>query len=273
MSDFKETHTDSVSITTTAQNMAPVADAGLDIPAIEGDQVELDGSGSSDPDSSVVLTYSWTQKSGANVILSDATAEKPTFTAPAAPDTLTFELVVNDGFLDSAPSTVTVMVMDFTARPNCSNAHSNIKDDLLWAPDGNFSRAIRVQGLLQENGGENKELSVKVTSVTQDEDPLGLGASDEEPDAVIRNASFNEADYDTQALKDQVLLRKQRDDAADGRVYIINFMATNVVSGLSCNGTVRMCAPIKKRERVNRRWESGKCINSGQGYSTDRPVQ
>ena len=43
------------------------------------------------------LTYQWTQTGGTAVTLSSGTAVKPTFTAPASPATLTFQLVVNDG--------------------------------------------------------------------------------------------------------------------------------------------------------------------------------
>jgi hypothetical protein len=56
------------------------------------------------------LTYAWTQTGGSSVTLSSATAVQPTFTAPTGPATLTFQLVVNDGTVNSSPASVTITV-------------------------------------------------------------------------------------------------------------------------------------------------------------------
>jgi len=90
-------------------NHAPVADAG---PAQTVDQeqtVTLDGSASSDPDGDHLI-YRWKQTAGTPVTLSDAGGVKPTFTAPKKEDTLTFQLIVSDGLLDSPPATVTIKI-------------------------------------------------------------------------------------------------------------------------------------------------------------------
>ena len=78
----------------------------------------LDGSGSSDPEGDTI-TYAWTQVDGAgdplpagpdHVTLSSATAQKPTFTAPAT-GTLHFQLVVTDPFGAASPAdTVDIFV-------------------------------------------------------------------------------------------------------------------------------------------------------------------
>ncbi|OEU79872.1 MAG: hypothetical protein BA865_12325, partial [Desulfobacterales bacterium S5133MH4] len=63
-------------------NQEPTSDAGEDQTVKAGDTVTLNGSNSSDPDYGIPL-YEWTQTDeGTSVTLSDATAVKPTFTAP-----------------------------------------------------------------------------------------------------------------------------------------------------------------------------------------------
>lgn len=87
--------TDNVRVTVQNANLAPLADAGTDVQAAAGARVELNGAGSRDNDGDP-LTYQWTQTLGPSVTLSDRTAIKPTFTAPASAASLEFTLVVTD---------------------------------------------------------------------------------------------------------------------------------------------------------------------------------
>jgi len=90
-------------------NHHPVANAGSDLTVNVYSAVNLDGSLSSDPDNDP-LTYKWsilTRPAGSTAILSDTTAQKPDFTADKIGD-YTIQLIVNDGQVDSAPSTVTL---------------------------------------------------------------------------------------------------------------------------------------------------------------------
>ncbi len=96
-----------------SDNRAPIADAGADQTVNEGDTVTLDGSASFDPDGDEI-TYSWSQLGGEPVILDDLTSATPQFTAPTDPadPVLLFELIVNDGELDSEPDTTTVTIAE-----------------------------------------------------------------------------------------------------------------------------------------------------------------
>jgi formylglycine-generating enzyme required for sulfatase activity len=92
------------------ENKPPIADAGLDQSVAVNTLVQLDGSGSRDPEGAS-LTYSWRQVEGpVDVELSDPAVVKPTFT-PTVAGEYVFELVVNDGFLDSEPDSVVVVVL------------------------------------------------------------------------------------------------------------------------------------------------------------------
>jgi hypothetical protein len=95
-----------------------------------GDDILLDGSGSSDADGDH-LTYKWTLTgpAGSTAKLSDAANAKPKFTADKAGD-FTVKLVVNDGQIDSDATTVKITVADNDAKPLASPTSS----DALVAP-------------------------------------------------------------------------------------------------------------------------------------------
>ncbi len=106
-----------VTVTISAINDPPTADAGPDQTVTVQHTVTLDGSASSDVNSDT-LTYSWSFVSTpveSSVTLSDPTIANPTFT----PDLLgnyVLQLVVNDGLVDSEPSTVTITAEPATVR-------------------------------------------------------------------------------------------------------------------------------------------------------------
>ncbi len=90
--------TDSVIINVTHENKPPVSDSGHDQTVNDNIVVVLDGSGSYDTDDAIV-SFLWSQTSGAPVSLSDPAAEQPYFTAPvvlADDASLSFQLTVTD---------------------------------------------------------------------------------------------------------------------------------------------------------------------------------
>jgi hypothetical protein len=94
-------------------NEAPQADTGPDQAVNADTLVDLDGSGSSDPDGVDTITaYQWTQTSGPSVSLSNPHSAHASFRAPDVTDTTTvaFNLVVTDdhGISDTDSCNITV---------------------------------------------------------------------------------------------------------------------------------------------------------------------
>lgn len=93
----------------TVANTTPMANAGAAQNVVTGTLVTLDGSGSNDANGDTI-TYSWSitsKPSGSSAVLSEQTNVKPTFT-PDVDGSYVFNLVVNDGMVNSDASTVTV---------------------------------------------------------------------------------------------------------------------------------------------------------------------
>ena len=112
---------------TLSNNTVPVADAGpfqyLDV----GSRVLLDGSNSSDADGDA-LQYTWTllsKPAGSSASLSLSVTEHPYFTADLEGD-YTVRLVVNDGYVDSAPAYVTISTVKFVDPATGPQANNEI---------------------------------------------------------------------------------------------------------------------------------------------------
>lgn len=98
-----------VTVMATVANAAPVANAGPAQTVVAGSTVALNGIGSSDANGDL-LTYAWTLTSkpaGSTAAFVSTTIVNPTFTADL-PGTYVATLVVNDGKVNSAPSTVAI---------------------------------------------------------------------------------------------------------------------------------------------------------------------
>lgn len=139
--------TDTVQVTV-RNNLAPVASAGADFGILGGVAGQLDGAGSTDPESDP-LTYAWVQLSGAiSLTLSSAGAAQPTFTTPVVTqdEVLTFELTVTDDRGDFSVDTVQVTI-EVNVAP-VADAGANFA--LVWGAAGQLDGSASYD----PNGGD-----------------------------------------------------------------------------------------------------------------------
>lgn len=126
--------TDTVIVVARTDNSAPVAHAGDDQSIKKGEIVTLDGNRSTDADDDT-LTHVWSmiyKPEESIATLSDAKSMNPTFTADVI-GAYVFELVVNDGLVDSQVDTV-VKRLDSYHRSSLGVVTSNLTG-LQWQDD------------------------------------------------------------------------------------------------------------------------------------------
>lgn len=230
------TFDDTVRISTVA-NMPPIANAGPDQTRVEGALVSLDGGLSNDPDGDLI-SYLWSQTAGPAITLSDDTSEAPSFIAPligTAGVQMAFSLQVSDGDplnpLSATDETI-VSLANVNDPPSCELAVANNKT--LWPPNHTLVD-IRIIGVEDPDTGI-EDVTLNITGVTQDEPVQGTGDGDTSPDAIVRSEGLE---------FDRALLRAERDGSQNGRVYVINFNASDGQE--SCQGTVQISVPKKRK--------------------------
>lgn len=236
-------HADYVYITISNVNQPPVSNAGLDQTRNENTLVTLDGSNSTDPDLDT-LHFSWTQTGGPSVLLAGANTPSPTFTAPSIGPggaLLTFRLEVNDGQTSGGTDTVQVAVQDVNDPPVCTLAQPSVA--VLWPPNHTMVE-LSILGVTDPN---NSAVTISYPRVTQDEPINGLGDGDTGPDAFESG--------------NNILLRAERAGSGNGRVYAVQFRATDP-DGASCTGTVKVSVPKSIKDTA---------VDSGQNYNSFGP--
>ena len=161
-----------VTVTASAANIAPVANAGVAQSVVTGSSVSLNGTASSDANGDA-LTYSWSYTSrpaGSTASLSSATSATPTFTADKA-GSYVLSLTVNDGSLSSTPSTVTVTASTANLAPvanagNSQNVYVGTTVSLNGASsyDPNGDSLLYAWAFVSKPAGSSATLSGTATS-------------------------------------------------------------------------------------------------------------
>lgn len=126
--------------------------------------------------------------------------------------------------------------------PVCTNAQPSVSS--LWKADKTMV-SISILGVTDPN---NDPITITYPAVTQDEPLSGLARRDLSPDAAVNSQ--------------QILLRAERDQKGDGRVYVVHFTATDNQNS-SCSGTVQVQVPLNKKNST--------AVDSGQIYNSFGP--
>lgn len=243
------TQPDTVAVTI-VDNAAPEADAGEDQTRDEGSYVTLSGT-ASDPDDDP-LTQEWNQIGGTNVGIDGSTTATVMFEAPpvsSGGEALEFEFTVDDNDPVNPKSTADQMIVNvrnINDPPSCDLAMPS--SDRLWPPSHKMIQ-IDIEGVMDQDSIYNS-VALTIISVTQDEPVNGQGDGDSSPDAVVQSGDPS----------DTVLLRAERAGSGNGRVYQINFVATDGFE--SCDGSVQVVVPHDRKDVA---------VDDGQIYDSTLP--
>jgi len=233
-----------------APDQPPVCDAGGPYSAecvSNTTSIQLDGTGSSDPDSPSI-TYAWTSDCpGAS--FDDPSSATPVLTV-ASPQgagniDCTVTLTVSDE-TSSSSCTATVHIECDNRPPDCESAVACVAT--LWPPNHKYN-AVSICGVTDPDGDP---VTITVTGITQDEPLNTRGDGNTCPDGQI--------------VDGQASVRAERTGTpgipGNGRVYSISFTADDGRGG-TCDGTVEVCVPHDQGDPT--------CIDDGQRYNSLGP--
>jgi hypothetical protein len=204
-------------------DIAPTANAGEDQTADCGTPVTLDGSASTDPNSTEgtnddIASYQWFL--GDSLIAEGETAD---VILPIGVNLVTLKVTDTVGASDTAD--VTITVVDTT--PPVVSLH--MSPDKLWPPN---HRMKTVQAMLDIQDCD-PNTTVELVSVTSNEPDNGLGDGDTSGD--IAGASLGTDDRSVQ-------VRAERSGTGTGRVYTFVYRVTDS-SGNSTDATATVTVP------------------------------
>ncbi|HOO37745.1 MAG TPA: PKD domain-containing protein, partial [Deltaproteobacteria bacterium] len=205
------------------ENQPPVANAGPDIDvSVDGNcsaTVMLDGSLSYDPDGDS-LTCTWVWDGG---IIS---GDHPTL--QLSPGTYEFQLIVNDGTIDSQPDTVIVNVLD--AIPPALNI--SVSPDTLWPPN---HKMTLVTPTITVSDNCDPDPSVELVSITMNE---GDETNTYDPNYDYTTGDGNTTDDIQVDENGNIYVRAERSGSGTGRIYTITYSATDISGNCSTASAV-----------------------------------
>jgi RHS repeat-associated protein len=173
------------SVTVSTQNSAPTADAGADQSVTAGATVQLDASGSLDPDGDP-LTFQWsltTIPSGSSASLSSTSIAKPTFVADMV-GTYVAQLIVSDGLLSSAPDTVTITATATGSVNQPPHVDAGPDQTITLPASASFNATVTDDGLPNPPG---------IVTVTWSQLSGPGTATISSPHSLVTTASFSQA--------------------------------------------------------------------------------
>ena len=213
-------------------NRPPVADAGMDLGAecasMEGTLVMLDGSASTDPDSTEgtnddIVSFEWFEGFGTadEVLLGEGQALGVSFDLGS--HAVTLQVTDSEGETDT--DELLIDIVD-TTPPTLSFM---LDPDLIWPPNHKMRSVTATPTVMDVCS----EVTVTLTSVTSSEPDNGMGDGDTVND--IQGIDLGTSDFD-------FLLRAERMGPGRGRVYTVDYHAVDS-SGNAADATGTVLVP------------------------------
>jgi PKD repeat protein len=203
-------------------NLSPDVDPGGPYSGTAGLALTLDGSGSVDPDGTIV-SYDWDFGDGG---MGSGSALNHTYLA-AGTYNVTLTVTDDDGATDTAMTTAVVSESPTNNAPVCTAAFPST--DLIWPPNHKFV-PVTVHGVTDSDGDP---VSMSIDSIFQDEPVNTYGDGDTARDGRGIGTTVAEIRAERSGTKKV---------PGNGRVYHIGFTA-NDGRGATCSGSVAVVVP------------------------------
>jgi len=201
-----------VHVTVILPNNPPVADAGepqvIECTSPDGTPVTLDGSGSSDPDSTEgtnddIVEFEWFKYYGTPDEMLLGKGERLDGTLKEGEHTITLRVTDSEGETDTDETMVTI---EDTTAPQI---HVSLDPSMIWPPNHKWVD-VHATVHVMDACTVPEDLMIELLSVTSNEPPNSNGDGNTEPD--IMGVEAGTEDYD-------FMVRAERAGPGSGRVY------------------------------------------------------